>query len=72
MLDEKRFGEMRTAFTDDATGGTASGSAQCPRAPPPLTNGIVDWRAGLPAKAGTNTVVFDQYLASKAYTDLPA
>jgi hypothetical protein len=37
-----------------------------------LLNGIVDWRAGLPAKAGTNTVIFDQYLASKAYTDLPA
>ncbi|MEU6746761.1 hypothetical protein ABZ914_11120 [Spirillospora sp. NPDC046719] len=40
--------------------------------PAGLFNGIVDWRAGLPAKAGTNTVVFDQYLASKAYTDLPA
>ncbi|HEU5027968.1 MAG TPA: hypothetical protein VFV01_23805 [Spirillospora sp.] len=46
------------------------GSSGC--GPGGLFDGIVDWRAGLPAKAGTNTVVFDQYLASTAYTDLPA
>ncbi|WP_067456106.1 hypothetical protein [Actinomadura macra] len=40
--------------------------------PASLFNGLVDWRGGLPAKAGTNTAVFVQYLTFKPYTALPA
>ncbi|MFD0685212.1 hypothetical protein [Actinomadura fibrosa] len=37
-----------------------------------LFNGLVDWRSGLPAKAGTNTAIFEQYLTFKSYLELPA
>ncbi|MGI5164854.1 hypothetical protein ACQEU3_10915 [Spirillospora sp. CA-253888] len=33
-----------------------------------LLNPIADFRAGLPAKAGTNTAIFDNYVANRAYT----
>ncbi|WP_018653143.1 hypothetical protein [Actinomadura flavalba] len=36
-----------------------------------LLNPIADFRAGLPAKAGTNTAVFPTYLRWTYYTDLP-
>ena len=32
----------------------------------------VNWRAGIPAAAGKNTAVFDLYLVSKPYSELPA
>ncbi|QXJ24324.1 hypothetical protein AGRA3207_005624 [Actinomadura graeca] len=46
------------AFSAPRAGGCGPGS---------LFNGLVDWRSGLPARAGTNTAILVQYLTFKPY-----